>query len=206
MNGVPNQEALERMKAAREHSLKLIQMESNGSLDKISKQKRDSIDESLNGGIDTHEMVSRARNVQQTMSTQNRRMTKAAEKVPAAIRESFQNFQIDETALATNGGASSVIDDIFGGEVQQQPIQEQVVEQRQYQPSNTGIDYPTIRSIVEDIVRKYTEPLTKTKLNESAQPSELGTLMLGKSFKFLAKNGDIFECTMKKVGNINDKR
>lgn len=206
MNGAPNQEALERMKAARAHSLKLIQMESNGSLDKISKEKRERIDESLNGTVNTHEMVSRARNVQQTMSTQNRRMTKAAEKLPAAIRESFQNFQIDETGLSMDGSTPSIVDSLFGPEDAQQPIQEQVVEQRSYQPSNTGIDYPTIRSIVEDIVRKYTEPLTKTKLNESAQPSEVGTLMLGKSFKFLAKNGDIFECTMKKVGNINDKR
>ena len=44
-------------------------------------------------------------------------------------------------------------------------------------------------------------------LNESVgSSSELSTFTIGKTFKFLDKSGNIFEATLKKIGNINDKK
>jgi hypothetical protein len=44
-------------------------------------------------------------------------------------------------------------------------------------------------------------------MNESKETvNEVNTIALGKTFKFLAKNGDIYEAKLTKVGNINDKR
>jgi hypothetical protein len=69
------------------------------------------------------------------------------------------------------------------------------------------VDYPMIRTIVEEIVRKYAVSLNKKIVSEGRQETnEVNTISIGKSFRFLAKNGDLYECVMKKVGNVNDKR
>ena len=36
--------------------------------------------------------------------------------------------------------------------------------------------------------------------------NELTTFTVGKSFKFLDKQGNIYEATLKKIGNINNKK
>ena len=91
--------------------------------------------------------------------------------------------------------------------------QPQAVESTQVpivqQVASAQIDYPMIRTIVEDVVRKYTQALNKKIINESKAQvnlNEVNTVTLGKSFKFLAKNGDIYEAKLTKIGNINDKR
>ena len=42
-------------------------------------------------------------------------------------------------------------------------------------------------------------------LNES-KTSDISTITLGKTFKFLAKNGDIYEAKLQKIGNINEQK
>ena len=61
-----------------------------------------------------------------------------------------------------------------------------------------------IRTIVEEIVRKYTSSL-KNKLLQENNGNEVNTISLGKNFKFLANDGTIYECTMKKIGTLNKK-
>ena len=64
-----------------------------------------------------------------------------------------------------------------------------------------------IRTIVEEIVRKYAVSLNKKIISEGKQTTnEINTIALGNTFKFLSKNGDIYECTMKKIGNVNNKK
>ena len=47
----------------------------------------------------------------------------------------------------------------------------------------------------------------KKIINEGKQtPSQVNTIAIGKSFRFLAENGDIYECSMKKVGNVKNKK
>jgi hypothetical protein len=80
----------------------------------------------------------------------------------------------------------------------------------QYAPQvqmTAQVDYPMIRTIVEEIVRKYAVSLNKKIISEGkSSTSEVNTISLGKTFKFLDSKGNIYECQMKKVGNINDKR
>ena len=123
------------------------------------------------------------------------------------IRESFQS----QPPLAQQDVTSSVLDGMFGDLLTEQvtrPIMEENIQQPQVQQVvpqySAQIDYPMIRTIVEEIVRKYTTSLSKKMVNEN-KSSEVNTISLGKTFKFLANNGDIYECSMKKVGNINKK-
>ena len=56
-------------------------------------------------------------------------------------------------------------------------------------------------------MRKYTSSLSKKMLSESkGSVNELTTMTLGKSFKFLDRQGNIYEATLKKIGNINNKK
>jgi hypothetical protein len=132
----------------------------------------------------------------------------AAANVPSVIRESFQNQPPVNESLTT----SSVLDDVFGDVLTEQTITQPVMKQIQQQPQQTfttgaGVDYPMIRTIVEDIVRKYSQSLKKNILNESTgNGAEINTIALCKTFKFLDSKGNIYECTMKKVGNINNKK
>lgn len=199
MNGEPNMEALARLKNARANSLKLMQLESSGQLDKIAKQKRNIIEDSYNN--ETAPVMERPQ-----APTQSRGMGPSASKMPKAILEAFQKNPIDP-----EGGSSlDVLDDVFRDQLTEERTA-QAQPQQTYAPAPQatvgGVDYPTIRAIVEEIVRKYTGSLQKKMLTESKQSiNEMSTLIIGKNFKFLAKNGDIFECTMKKVGNVNDKK
>ena len=83
---------------------------------------------------------------------------------------------------------------------------QQYIQQPQMQVTQQ-IDYPMIRTIVEEIVRKYAVSLNKKIISEGKQTAnEVNTIALGDTFKFLDKQGNIYECTMKKVGNINNKK
>lgn len=131
------------------------------------------------------------------------------DKVPSVIRESFMTNQINTDPLsALNDGRDiSFVENVAG--VRSRDVTESVqVQQPQVQQYVTsGIDYPMIRTIVEDVMRKYASQLSKKILSESkGGGAELNTIMLGRNFKFLDKSGNIYECTMKKVGNVNDKK
>ena len=199
MNGEPNMDAVARLKNARANSLKLMQLESSGQLDKIAKQKRNIIEDAYQN--ETAPVMERPQ-----APIQNRNVGPSASKMPKAILEAFQKNPID-----VEGGSSlNVLDDVFRDQLtEEQTHQTQAQPQQTYTPTaqGVGVDYPTIRAIVEEIVRKYTGSLQKKMLTESKQSlNEMNTLIIGKNFKFLAKNGDIFECTMRKVGNVNDKK
>lgn len=213
------------VKSAMSRAAKLMQLESNGTLDKIATAHRDGINTSL----DDSSMLS-----QDLMTTATNRMTEAptaqiqmggnAINVPSAIRESFANMQIDETALyAGLGGADSGLNflDEMGGQKQaakniaptqdvRQIISEGMPSMVSTQPQTVQqVDYPTIRTIVEEIVRKYAVSLKKNILSESKQTAQLNqvnTIALGKTFKFLDESGNIYECTMKKIGNVKNKK
>lgn len=195
-----NLDAIERIKASKAKSLKLMQMDANGTLDKIANGKRDAINE----GASTSSLMGVSENRNAKPIAQGGRMTKSAMNIPKEILESFQNNQIDVEN-------TSVLDGVFGEDsapMQRPQITEQapvVQYQQQPQVSSQGIDYPMIRTIVEDIVRKYTGSLQKKILSESKQSlNEVDSLVIGSTFKFLSKNGDLYECTLKKIKNIKD--
>jgi hypothetical protein len=197
------EERAARIKAARSKSLKLMQMD--GTLNKIAESKKDDINRSFdNDNITTGNLMSPS-SIDRTNRMATGKMSVAASNVPSIIRESFQS----QPPLAQQSVSSSVLDGMFGDlltEQVTQPIMNEGVQQQQTQQTPqypSQVDYPTIRTIVEEIVRKYTTSLSKKLVNEN-KGSEVNTISLGKSFKFLANNGDIYECTMRKVSNINE--
>jgi hypothetical protein len=209
---------------------KLIQLESNGTLDKIAAGVRDGVNSSLESGdIITEQLMTTPRNRRTEAPMVGSKMGENAMNVPAAIRESFSTNPIDESSLySAFGGAQGANDDLaFLTEdipaprqpqrvnMQSQDVRQLVNEgmgyqQPQYAPQvqmSAQVDYPMIRTIVEEIVRKYAVSLNKKIISEGkSQTSEVNTISLGKTFKFLANDGTIYECQMKKIGNINSKK
>lgn len=210
-----------RLSDSMSRAAKLMKLEANGTIDKIAKGHKDGINESLNGSTLTSDLMttSRNRNTQAPPSFGGQ-MGENAANVPAAIREAFMNNPIDESELYSVFGGGDGRDVSFLTEaldIAPQPAYtppqnvRQIVNegiQQQYTPqyqSAPQIDYPMIRTIVEEIVRKYATSLNKRIVNEG-KGSEINTIALGKNFRFLASDGTIYECSMKKVGNINDRR
>lgn len=212
-----------RLSDSMSRAAKLMKLEANGTIDKIAKGHKDGINESLNGGTLTSDLMttSRNRNTQAPPSFGGQ-MGENAANVPAAIREAFMNNPIDETELYSAFGGGDGRDVSFLTEaldIAPQPaytppqnvrqiVNEGMQQQQQYTPqyqSAPQIDYPMIRTIVEEIVRKYATSLNKRIVNEG-KGNEINTIALGKNFRFLASDGTIYECSMKKVGNVNDRR
>ena len=196
-----------RIAAARQGSLRLMQMDANGTLDKLMEGRADEINNSLtstDANVTSSSLMSSKREDRMNRIPTGR-MGVAAANVPSVIRESFQN----QPPMSEDVAASSVLDDVFGLENLQPQMKQQITEQttprQQSYATGGGIDYPMIRTIVEDIVRKYTQSLKKNLVTEGTGGAEVNTIALGKTFKFLDSKGNIYECTMKKVGNINKK-
>ena len=199
---------LSKLKDALGKASKLMSMDKNGTISKIAESKRDSINTSLNDSTVSTESMMTAR-PQRNMTEVPRNVNS---NIPRAIVESFSKNPIDTSMISSIGGSSNSVLDTIGIQEQARTVQPQntsstIQEQHTVQTQVQGIDYPMIRTIVEDIVRKYTSSLSKKMLSESkGSVNELTTMMLGKSFKFLDRQGNIYEATLKKIGNINNKK
>lgn len=199
---------LSKLKDALGKASKLMSMDKNGTISKIAESKRDSINTSLNDSTVSTESMMTAR-PQRNMTEVPRNVNS---NIPRAIVESFSKNPIDTSMIGSIGGSSNSVLDTIGIQEQARTVQPQntsstIQEQHTVQTQVQGIDYPMIRTIVEDIVRKYTSSLSKKMLSESkGNVNELTTMTLGKSFKFLDRQGNIYEATLKKIGNINNKK
>ena len=199
---------LSKLKEALGKASKLMSMDKNGTISKIAESKRDSINTSLNDSTVSTESMMTAR-PQRNMTEVPRNVNS---NIPRAIVESFSKNPIDTSMISSIGGSSNSVLDTIGIQEQARTVQPQntsstIQEQHTVQTQVQGIDYPMIRTIVEDIVRKYTSSLSKKMLSESkGSVNELTTMTLGKSFKFLDRQGNIYEATLKKIGNINNKK
>ena len=199
---------LSKLKDALGKASKLMSMDKNGTISKIAESKRDSINTSLNDSTVSTESMMTAR-PQRNMTEVPRNVNS---NIPRAIVESFSKNPIDTSMISSIGGSSNSVLDTIGIQEQARTVQPQntsstIQEQHTVQTQVQGIDYPMIRTIVEDIVRKYTSSLSKKMLSESkGSVNELTTITLGKSFKFLDRQGNIYEATLKKIGNINNKK
>jgi translation initiation factor IF-2 len=133
-------------------------------------------------------------------------------KLPSAILQAFKENPIDTSVLESNMGMESQTSVLDALKIKPKPKQKQVIVEntvsQQPQPT-TMVDYSLIRTIVEESVKKYVGSLKKSLLNENKQQSTDDNMVLmkiGESFKFVTKNGDIFEARLVKKGNINEKK
>ena len=207
-----NMQAVERIKAARERSLKIMQMDK--SMDKIAENKRDNIETSLNEDVQYSTQPSYQGAQRQSVAPirSGGPMNGAgAQHVPSVIRESFAaDPGFDESSammnmLSTPGDLSMLAP--ASPAPRRQAVTENVQQATQPVQYQQQVDYPMIRTIVEEIVRKYASSLNKKIINESkGGTSSLNTMVIGDKFKFLDDAGNVYECTMKKVGNIRNKK
>lgn len=76
----------------------------------------------------------------------------------------------------------------------------------------SNVDYSIIKTLVEDIVRKYSGALKKQILAETKNlqteqsGGQLKVMKLGENFQFVDSNGDLYEAVLKFKGNIKDKK
>jgi hypothetical protein len=207
-----NMQAVERIKAARERSLKIMQMDK--SMDKIAENKRGNIETSLNEDVQYSTQPSYQGAQRQSVAPirSGGPMNGAgAQHVPSVIRESFAaDPGFDESSammnmLSTPGDLSMLAP--ASPAPRRQAVTENVQQATQPVQYQQQVDYPMIRTIVEEIVRKYASSLNKKIINESkGGASPLNTIIIGDKFKFLDDSGNIYECTMKKIGNIHNKK
>jgi hypothetical protein len=96
------------VKSAMSRAAKLMQLESNGTLDKIASDPnfRSNINASLNEDVMPTELMTTARDRKTQAPIATRQMGEGASKVPAAIREAFMQNPIDDTALYGNVGGA----------------------------------------------------------------------------------------------------
>jgi len=181
---------------------KLIELDSNGTLNKIAKNKRDGINDLLESSTPNNDSTQNKSRAQMPINTS---MVKSgASKLPIEILESFSKNKIDESKMY--GAAASVTDSLsFLSEGLNNKKEELVVNEAKNVQSTQQIDYPMIRTIVEDIVRKYASSLNKKIISESKEQNMMSAMIIGKTFKFVDQKGNIYECVMKKVGNVNEK-
>ena len=216
-----NREAVVQNAVSR--AAKLIQLESNGTIDKITKDPKfkANINTSLNNGdVLTEELMTTARDRKTQAPMITREMGANASNVPAAIREAFMNNPIDDAQLYSafgeqgDGRSLSFLDEMTTQKQQiTTPTQNvrQIVNEGMSSIGSTQvqsqIDYPMIRTIVEEIVRKYAVSLKKNILSESKQTTtpQINTIALGETFKFLDDAGNIYEAKLVKKGNIKKK-
>lgn len=205
---------------------KLMQLESNGAIDKIASdpQFKANIDASLTSSdvVLSESMMTTARDKSKQGPIVSRQMGNNANNVPQAIREAFMNNPIDDSvlydAMAGDGRDISFLTEGIEEQKQivkpSQNVRQIVSESMGSQPqvqyaASAQVDYPMIRTIVEEIVRKYAVSLNKKIISEGKQTQTtptINTIALGETFKFLTQDGTIYECTMKKVGSLKNKK
>ena len=202
-----NPMAVERLKMAREKSLKLIQMDNQ--LNKIAHDQRSTINESIDGNDPTQMAMRPPQDTPRVNTTPVKnggRLSVAAKNVPSFIRESFQKNHIDVNGMANSEGGMADLSSVYGDMQETPTVNEEYRQPQQARPAQQtgGVDYEMIKMIVESTVKKYANALNKKVLNESKE--QLGSIIMGKTFRIVAKNGDIYEAKLTKTGNINDRK
>ena len=217
-------ENISRFMNAKERARKLIQMDANGTLDAIKENAKSngkltySNDGAVNTIIMEHSNTPKDLNQYNNVQPQDFHINKS--KLPVEILESFKTKQIDTTLLnggmgKSNGSVLDQLDMLTNGKVLQQetiqkPQQKQIVQETvQVQPQiSSNVDYSMIKMIVEECMRKYTSALKKQILTENKSTQDCGTLQamkIGNKFSFIDSKGNIYEATLTKKGNINEK-
>jgi hypothetical protein len=200
-----SEENIKRFMMAQDKAKKLIQMDVNGGFKKYSQKAREAAEICMN------ENTTPQYNMQPTQTPSN-----TNSKLPKEILESFKTKQID-TAPLGYGVSSSILDEVnyrtqgklYNEEkpITEKPKQQIVETSNNILPSSSNIDYSMIKMIVEECMRKYTNTLKKTLLNESKSNAndELKAMKIGDKFSFITKNGDLYEAELKFIKNINKK-
>ncbi len=194
---------------------KLIQMDARGELDKIANNVRSKITFNDDGDLCENNVTYTSIPQDDTSFSQHQI---SHSHLPKSVLESITTNPIDTSVLGASVGQASILDALkitpeqtqVSRNVNTAPV---ITEERkqtslteEYKPN---IDYSLVKTIVEDCVKRYTSALKKSLINENksliGEDSTLKAMKIGNKFTFIASNGDLYEATLKKVGNINKK-
>ena len=137
-------------------------------------------------------------------------------KLPNIIKESFAKNPIPDMPMPSGYGGS-VLDELgfTPNQTLQQPkpmVTEQYTVPMQTMPQTNGIDYSLIKTIineaVEEKVKKYVSALSKKLISEGVGHvggSKTNMVILGDTFSFCDKDGNLYEATLKFKKNIKKK-
>ena len=197
------EENIRRFINSQDKAKRLIQMDARGELNKYKDKAREAYELSEQNNYEMTENVpyaTRESNIQQNTSF-------SKSKLPKEILESFKNNPIDASGMDVT---TSILDKLNIVPSKKVIKEEKIEESKPIISENTtsNIDYSMIKLIVEDCIKKYTSALKKTILNESKINENVGTLQamkIGNKFSFIDNSGNVYEATLKKVGNINKK-
>ena len=181
-------------------SRNLISKDMDGTLDSIAREERERINEMMDetpavlteGGSPASNQV--PKNPTREFNTSH--MGPVANKLPREIVESFKKNPIEIN------GSASVLDSVTLPQMQKP--KKQVIREVAAPQASAPIDYSMVKMIVEGVVKKEMENIRES-LNLGG--NEINAMFNTKGgFRFLTKNGDIYEATLVKKGNINENK
>lgn len=110
---------------------------------------------------------------------------------------------------ASSNEPISIIDSVGISETLKENINKQqnkqLKETRQATTTNSQtIDYPLIRMMIEETMKKYMGQLKKSLINEDKGGGLQLMTQKGNTFRFVTEDGKIFEGKLTYKGNIND--
>lgn len=188
-------------------------MDSNGTMDRMV---RESVENgSFQFGEDGGSYTPKARQGSMPKAINSNGPINPNSKLPSVIKESFANNPIPDMPYPSGFGGS-VLDEL--GIAPKQAVQQpkaMMTEQRstpmQTTPQMSGIDYSLIKTIVneavEEKVKKYVSALSKKLISEGVggTGNKTNMVVLGDSFSFCDKDGNLYEATLKFKKNIKKK-
>ena len=198
---------INRFMLAKERAKRLIQMDNNGSLDKI---KRKAINEGKMSYNEDGSVTLQQDNNTPHNTYPNNNFINTKSKLPTEIIESFKTLQINPN-YGYNGN-ESILDKVnaeSGGKLfENNDIKNDSPKEVTVTPNiNQQIDYSMIKMIVEDCLRKQLSAIKKTMISENVNKTNDGNtikaMKLGNKFSFITENGDIYEAKLKYISNIN---
>lgn len=167
---------------------KLIDMDVNGTLDKIAKNKT----------------TIENKPTKQTMT--NNFLGSTTSKLPTEILESLKTNPIEYGGMHST---TSVLDNINLDKLSDSVVTETNKAQSSVQVSNAPmIDYSLIKLMIEDCIRKEFKALNAKLLteNKSSDSGTLQAMKIGNKFSFITSNGDVYEAKLNFVKNIKKER
>lgn len=181
-------------------SRNLISKDMDGTLDSIAREERGRINEMMDetpavlteGGSPVSNQV--PRNPTREFNTSH--MGPLADKLPREIVESFKKNPIEIN------GSGSILDSVTLPQMQKP--KKQAIREVAAPQASAPIDYSMVKMIVEGVVKKEMESIRES-LNLGG--NEINAMFNTKGgFKFLTKNGDIYEAKLIKKGNLNEAK
>lgn len=196
---------ISRFIQAQEKARKLIQMDSNGMIDKYARNAKE------NGKINYNENIEyvseEPTKMKQHIIEQNNSFNKTKSKLPKEILESIQNNPIKQVGDVST---PSILDQLnITPPKKEIVIEEKPIIKETQQFNNNNIDYSMIKIIVEDCMKKYTSALKKSIINENKLNENNNTLQamkIGNKFSFITNDGNLYEAELKFIKNINNKK